>query len=149
MTVSLVVHDCHRSRALELAFLNTILWYFLFVRTGCGRSSDYNRARPLSNSKFENLPFFLHDWRFSERFLLGKWHVFRLIPPKMPKICMSWYQKDLISVILAQIAWVLACLHYGFDTVKVWKSAIFWLKISEQFLLRKWHGFRLITPRNA
>ncbi len=35
--VSLVVHDCHRSRACRLAHLNTILWYFLFVRTGCQR----------------------------------------------------------------------------------------------------------------
>ncbi len=43
----LVVHDCHRSRALELAHLNTILWYFLFERTRYERSSDYNRARLL------------------------------------------------------------------------------------------------------
>ncbi len=51
-SMSLVVLDCHRSRALELAHLNTILWYFLFVGTGCGRSSDYNRARPLAYTDF-------------------------------------------------------------------------------------------------
>ncbi len=52
------VHDCHRSRALELAHLNTILWHFLFVRTGCGRSSDYNRARPMeaqTNLKYRSI----------------------------------------------------------------------------------------------
>ncbi len=49
------MHDCHRSRALELAHVNTILWYFLFVRTRCERSSDYNRARPLeSKARFLN-----------------------------------------------------------------------------------------------
>ena len=33
--------------ALELAHLSTILWYFLFERTECERSSDDNRARPM------------------------------------------------------------------------------------------------------
>ena len=35
--------------ALEVAHLSTVLWYFIFERTRCERSSDDNRAQPMLN----------------------------------------------------------------------------------------------------